>query len=109
MSDNGRYLVVGLKSNVMCFYDTSEKQLKWRFITQNIVESVDISSDGTLIVGADESGNVWLIKNGNALISTLIVVIPILAVIRIPISIIIYYIHKKSPLVRLEFLQLISK
>lgn len=65
MSNDGRYIVVGIESNLICSFDTSKKILLWAFNTQGTVESVDISSEGDYIVGADDWGNVWLIRNIN--------------------------------------------
>lgn len=63
MSNDGRNVVVGLKSNLICSFDTYAKILKWEFPTLGQVESVDISSEGDSIVGADDWGNVWLLRN----------------------------------------------
>ena len=65
MSDDGRYVIIGLRSNKACYFDTSRRALLWTFNTPGIVESVDISSEGGEVVIADKLGNVWLIKTVN--------------------------------------------
>ena len=79
MSNDGRYIVVGIESNLICSFDTSKKILLWAFNTQGTVESVDISSEGDYIVGADDWGNVWLIRNINP--SNLIPSFPIFIIV----------------------------
>lgn len=64
-SNDGRYAAVGLESNSIYSFDTSKKILKWVFTTRDDVECVDISSEGDYIVGADNLGNAWLLRNIN--------------------------------------------
>lgn len=63
ISDEGRFIVVGLKSNKACCFDSLKKELLWTFATPSTVTSVDVTLKGDYVVLSDDLGNVWLIHN----------------------------------------------
>lgn len=62
ISEDGRYIVIGLKSNRVSYFDSVTKKLLWTMGTPSMVKSVDITLEGDYIVVSDDSGNVWLIQ-----------------------------------------------
>ena len=63
MSADGKYVVVGLKSDNILSLDTSTKFIMWDLTFQSDIGSVDISSDGGYVVASDRSGNLYLFSN----------------------------------------------
>ncbi|MCK4285943.1 MAG: hypothetical protein KAX18_07060, partial [Candidatus Lokiarchaeota archaeon] len=102
MSHDGKYVVIGLKSDNVLSFDTSAKFLMWDLTFQSDIESVDISSNGDYVVAADHLGNMYLFSNTGMDLVIVITSITGIVIILITAVVVILVKRKRKPRVETE-------